>query len=223
MKTFIIHLSKIETSLSSANKVKEQLASVGMRSELFEGTYGCDAIKIFANEGREVHPISFKGLPIDDIYVSNVSKPGSMGCFLSHYRLWEKCIELNETIGVFEDDVEIHRALIPVAFDDILILSLGVGKSYRYLHHLLEPTGEPAAIKYNHLSMPGASGYLISPTGAKKLLDTYTSTFSPADNAINSWVVDLKIHNYLVGRANVDKLSLTDSSDFWKSWNTSTI
>jgi hypothetical protein len=31
-------------------------------------------------------------------------RPGVLGCFYSHYRLWQKCIDLNEPIFIFEDD-----------------------------------------------------------------------------------------------------------------------
>jgi GR25 family glycosyltransferase involved in LPS biosynthesis len=66
--------------------------------------------------------------------------------------------------------------------------------------------------------MPGTTGYLITPQGAKKLLEAYEHTFLASDNAMNVMVVDIKIHNYLVGIANVDKKSLTKASKFWKEY-----
>jgi GR25 family glycosyltransferase involved in LPS biosynthesis len=36
-------------------------------------------------------------------------RPGVVGCFLSHYQLWKKCVELNETIGIFEQDIEFKK------------------------------------------------------------------------------------------------------------------
>lgn len=218
-KSFIIHLSKIESSLTSAKQVKLELANIGIDAELFEGTYGSDAVSIFENENRTVHPISFKGLPVDERYVNKMSKPGVMGCFYSHYRLWKKCIELNETICVFEDDIKIHRPLIPVKFDDVLILTLGARKSERYESYLLAPSGEPKAVDYFNSSMPGTTGYMITPAGASKLVTAYKSTFLASDNAMNKMVVDLKVHNHLIGTANLDKHSLTRSTGFWKKYN----
>jgi GR25 family glycosyltransferase involved in LPS biosynthesis len=66
--------------------------------------------------------------------------------------------------------------------------------------------------------MPGTTGYLISPQGAKKLLETYKQTFLASDNAMNTLVIDIKIHNYLIGTANIDKKSLTKASKFWKEF-----
>jgi glycosyl transferase family 25 len=217
-KTFIIHLSQIESSLESALKLQEDLKSINIEAELFEGTYGNEAEKIFSDENRTVHPISFKGFEIDERYENKAKRPGVMGCFYSHYRLWEKCVELNETICVFEDDVEIHRELIPVEFEDVLVITLGARKSEKYKQYLYNPTGAPTAEYYHNSSMPGTTGYLITPQGANKLLDAYKHTFLASDNAMNTMVVDIKIHNYLVGIANVDKKSLTKASKFWKEY-----
>lgn len=218
MKTFIIHLSKISSSLESALQLQQDLKSIDIDAELFEGTYGNDAVEIFANENRSVHPISFKGLEVDERYSNKAKRPGVMGCFYSHYRLWKKCVELNETICVFEDDVKIHRKLIPVEFTDVLVITLGARKSEKYKQYLTDPTGEPAAEQYHNSSMPGTTGYLISPQGAKKLLSAYKETFLASDNAMNTLVIDIKIHNYLVGTANIDKKSLTKASKFWKEF-----
>lgn len=218
-KAFIIHLSNISSSLDSATIVKEELLKIGITAELFEGTYGSDADPIFQSEGRTVHPTSFKGTPVDDRYVDKMNKPGVKGCFYSHYRLWKKCVELNETICIFEDDIKIHRPLIEVPFDDVLILTLGARKSDRYESYLYSPTGVPAAVYYHNVSMPGTTGYMITPTGAGKLLSAYEKTFLASDNAMNKMVVNLQIHNYLIGAATLDKKSLTRSIGFWKNYN----
>jgi glycosyl transferase family 25 len=217
-KSFIIHLSKIESSLDSALKLQLNLKSIGIDAELFEGTYGNEAEKLIKDENRTVHNTSFKGYDIDERGIAKAMRPGVIGCFYSHYRLWKKCFELNETICVFEDDVEVHRPLAPVEFTDILIITLGARKSERYKTYLEDPTGDPRAEYYHNSSMPGTTGYLISPGGAKKLLDTYKTTFLASDNAINTQIVDIKIHSHLVGIANIDKKSLTKASKFWKTF-----
>lgn len=218
MKTFIIHLSKIESSLLSAITLQEDLKLINVDAELFEGTYGSEAEEIFLKEKRTIHPYSFKGLPIDDHYIAKTNRPGVKGCFYSHYRLWKKCVELDETICIFEDDVKIVRPLVPVEFEDILIITLGARKSDRYKTFLDDPPIAPEAVYYHNASMPGTTGYLITPKAAKKLLETYEHTFLASDNAINVMVVDIKIHNQLVGLANLEKKSLTRSTEFWNKF-----
>jgi GR25 family glycosyltransferase involved in LPS biosynthesis len=219
MKTFIIHLSKISNSLESAIGLQKDLKKYDIDAELFEGTYGSDAEEIFQKENREVHSISFKGVGIDERSIAKAKRPGVMGCFYSHYRLWKKCVELNETICIFEDDVKIVRPLSHIDFDDVLIVVLGARKNRKYLHYLNSPTGNPMAAEYFNSSMPGTPGYMVTPQGAQKLLNAYKNTFLPSDNAINKSVVDIKIHNYLIGEANLEKKSLTKASNFWRSFN----
>ena len=209
MKAFVIHLSKIEKSLETATNLFNSLQSFGIDAELFEGTYGNDAVKIFEDEGRTLHPWGIKGPNVtigtenpDTKSVLKASGPGPKGCFYSHYRLWKKCVELNEPILIFEDDVVLSRGFMPVEWKDILVVSLGFRtKSEPYMHYLTNPEGTPAAIPYTRSSPPGATGYAIKPCAAQKLLDMYQKTYLPADNAMNAHVVDLEIHNYIMGRA----------------------
>lgn len=38
--------------------------------------------------------------PLNNTHITH----GEVGCFLSHFELWKKCIEINEPIVVLEDD-----------------------------------------------------------------------------------------------------------------------
>lgn len=208
MKAFIIHLSKIEKSLETATNLYNSLKSCGIEAELFEGTYGNEAVDIFEKEQRILHPWGIKGPNStldhdpDDKSITKASGPGPKGCFYSHYRLWKKCAELNEPILIFEDDVVLSRGFEPVEWEDILVVSLGFKtKSEPYMKYLLEPSGSPKALPYTRSSPPGATGYAIKPCAAKKLLEMYSTTYLPADNAMNAHVVKLEIHNYIMGRA----------------------
>ena len=60
--------------------------------------------------------------------------------------------------------------------------------------------------------MPGAVGYGLTPRGARKLISYYETTYLPADNAMNTMVVKLQCHNYLMGRAATEK----DGKRMWK-------
>jgi GR25 family glycosyltransferase involved in LPS biosynthesis len=65
--------------------------------------------------------------------------------------------------------------------------------------------------------MPGCCGYAIKPHAAKILIETYSNTFLPADNAINKYHVEIEIHNYIMGMALIKKdgkKSLT-RTNFW--------
>jgi glycosyl transferase family 25 len=207
MKSFIIHLSKIESSLTTAFNLKKQLEDFNMPVELFEGTYGNDAVQMMEDEERTLHQLGIKGpIDISDLKINKMKTPGVKGCFYSHYRLWQKCVDLNEPIIIFEDDIVLSRPYLPIDWDDVLILALGhQQKSPRYMHLLTSPNGEPRVEEYKQSSMPGCCGYAIKPHAAKKLLDIYNKTFLPADNAINVHHLKIEIHSHIMGIALVKK------------------
>jgi GR25 family glycosyltransferase involved in LPS biosynthesis len=228
MKAFIIHLSRIPASLNTASKVKESLDEFGIENELFEGSYGNEVKKLFEETGRTCHPHSFKGA--DFRYTEeeklSLSAPGVMGCFYSHFRLWQKCVELNEPIMVFEDDVMFTRTYHPVEFDDVLITVFGNrNKSAKYYHYLTDPVGEPRAEGYWQASMPGTVGYAIKPQAAKKLVDYYNeyNTFLPSDNAMMTALIKIQVHSYIMGRAmhseDGKKSLVRGKKDFWGTFN----
>lgn len=219
MKNFIICLSKISASLETATNLKTQLEKFGAEAELFEGTYGNDATVIMDSEGRTIHPRGIKGI-IDSNgrWAEKISSPGIKGCFLSHYRLWQKCAELDEPIVIWEDDIVLSRKFLSIDWKDVLVVALGhPNKSPRYMPLLELPEGEPQALDYRNSSMPGCCGYAIKPNAAKKLIETYEKTFLPADNAINSTIVKIQIHSHIMGIAIVEgKKSLT-SAKAWRN------
>ena len=61
MKAFIINLSRIESSRSTAVKVKESLDNFGIDSELFEGSYGNETLKLFKEQAKTCFPWGVKG------------------------------------------------------------------------------------------------------------------------------------------------------------------
>jgi GR25 family glycosyltransferase involved in LPS biosynthesis len=197
MKSFLIHLSKVKSSLDSALESKAGLEKIGIFPTMFEGTYGPDTDKIFEN--YNVHPVS--GIALDR---RKVSGPGARGCFHSHYRLWQICVELDESIMVFEDDIVVHKEYQEIEFDELLILSINfdwgsiMEKWRKYFENNINET---TPIPFTERFMPGTSGYIIKPKAAKKLLDTYSKTFITVDVAMNSDVINMEIHPQLIGRA----------------------
>lgn len=222
MKAYIVHLSKIPSSLASAKRLKKELKSVGIDAELFEGSYGDAAKKEYESIGRKHHPWTFKGPKgiLPEWFKDKQSHAGIIGCFDSQYRLWQKCVELNEPIMIFEDDAHIIRKYYPVEFQDVLSIVSSHGKKMqKYLHHLEDPQGEPRACFYHRSSMPGNAGYIIKPHAAQILVDTFANSFLPADNAIMQHLVKIEIHSHMMGKAmpreKTGKKSSLVRTNFW--------
>jgi GR25 family glycosyltransferase involved in LPS biosynthesis len=228
MKAYVIGLTRIPSSFDSAIKVYSQLKDYGLETYFHEGTYGDEVEEIFAQEGRTLYHTSFKGNPVDDEYRALATRLGVMGCFYSHYRLWQHCTNINEPILIFEDDVIFERGWIPVEWEDVLLVATGksVYKTDWYADKLYNPTGDPIAVWLNRKVMPGAVGYGLTPQGAGKLTEFYKNCFLPADNAMNATVVKLQCHTYLMGRAAMGddgKKSLTKTQMWEKTKSASKI
>jgi GR25 family glycosyltransferase involved in LPS biosynthesis len=104
------------------------------------------------------------------------TKSGVIGCFLSHYLLWQKCLEMNEPIAIFEDDVLFLKSPPDnLNFTDVLKLDkLSQGKRYA--------GGD---------WWEGAHAYILKPTGAKKLINwANVNGVLPAD-----WMLGTEILN----------------------------
>lgn len=165
---------------------------------------------------------------IGENHIGKLSRPGVVGCFYSHYALWKKCVELGEPIMIFEDDVKFYRGWNPVEFQGVLILSLGKSSFLTEPNktYLENPTGIPRAVPWRNFSMPGASGYAITPTAALGLIKFYRPYWYPADNAINQYITPMYIHNYIMGRNTLPEegnVSMTKSKDWSKSMNIETV
>ena len=93
---------------------------------------------------------------------------GEVGCFLSHYALWEKCAEGDETFLIFEDDVVCDGYVGNIETDlnghDMLFLAWSEQKKggiRRVNERLVKPC-------YPYW----LAAYALTPEGARKLVDT---------------------------------------------------
>lgn len=108
--------------------------------------------------------------PISEKYLS----AGSLGCMTSHISLWKKLLESDyDGYLVFEDDIIINKTHseikdfiqnIPVDFD-IVYLGSGSYKSRINMKHVSPSLLKPFSVR------KGAFCYLISKTGAQKILN----------------------------------------------------
>jgi GR25 family glycosyltransferase involved in LPS biosynthesis len=206
VKAFVIYLSKIESSRVSGEETYKNLKKYNFDVSLFEGTYGDKAAALFKQENRTLYnPDRHKK--------SKSDSPGAKGCFHSHYRLWEKCVELDETISIWEDDVVFRRPLIPVEFEDVLALTINYDwkMTAPYRQYLEKEFPATHNANYSEYCMPGAGGYLIKPHAAKKLVEQYKNHYLTPDWAINSEICKIKLHPRPVGRTKTlnEKISLT--------------
>jgi hypothetical protein len=110
-KTFVI---AIKGHSVSESQLQDCLASAKKFKWSVETFWGVDGRTIDNNTWTNQGIIPRLDKP-------TMSKPGVQGCFLSHWTLWKKCIELNEPIIILEHDAVIQGQWQPLEMDDSII------------------------------------------------------------------------------------------------------
>ena len=110
-KTFVIAIKDHPVSESQLRDCLESAKKFKWKAEVFWGVNGTTITQeTWINEG--LFPRLDK---------PTMGKPGVQGCFLSHYTLWKRCIELNEPIIILEHDAIIQQQWNALDLTDSII------------------------------------------------------------------------------------------------------
>lgn len=221
IKSFIIRLEENEHSCQMAEECLLQAVKHGLRPEYFKAIHGSNAEYHYNQTG-----IKKQGKFKKD-------RPGVIGCFFSHYYLWQKCIDLDEPIVILEHDGYLIRNIddsLLDQFDDVLKLDRLDPYSSTYNADLDKEkdldisvslyTNNPVKVAKHGLSdyFKGAYSYIIKPHAAKKLVNFISvNGHRPADQQLNARIVNLKttiptvarLHPYYAVGNNINTASLT--------------
>tara|TARA_R110000823_G_scaffold315667_1_gene449309 strand:+ start:5327 stop:6088 length:762 start_codon:yes stop_codon:yes gene_type:complete len=117
---------------------------------------------------------------------SSLSK-GQLGCFASHYLLWQECLQINEPVIVLEDDAVLEQDQFREFLEQIPSLSaryecLRLFRNHSKHHQAwpVESLGSVQIVKYTKGPMRG-TGYYLTPLAAQKFLDASRLWFLPVD------------------------------------------
>lgn len=107
-----------------------------------------------------------KNIPTNQWDNSSFVKPlASMGCFLSHFSLWEFSLDLNQNLMILEhDSILINELPDDLEFDKVMTISKPTHKKYQDPTHI----GVGPLAQSNHFL--GGHGYVITPEGASELI-----------------------------------------------------
>ncbi|RUS76958.1 hypothetical protein EGW08_015278 [Elysia chlorotica] len=144
---------------------------------------GIDAKIIDAVDGKELNDTfleekGIKQLPgFADPYHGRAMKMGEIGCFLSHYQIWQEVVEKNyEKVVVFEDDVRFElffRSKLASIMNEVEenikdwdLIYLGRKRLQKDKERMVEGSSRLAWPHYSYWTI----SYLLSNRGARKLL-----------------------------------------------------
>ena len=181
---YVVCLTDIPDSLAGAerciNSAKRYGEDKGM--EIFPGIRKEESLAFFLERG-----LTFTSTPRHE-ELFDIS--AEMGCFASHYLLWEKCVELDEPIMILEDDVEFCAPVLPLRFKEIVHLGKPYSQWNAEIMVTMSDKYQEVYNPFNHLL--GTYAYGITPVAARKLIDTaHKIVIRPADLFINSRTYDI--------------------------------
>lgn len=172
MKSFVITIMNNERSVQVADRCINSGKKFGIDIEKFSAVTPTTHNPEKYAESLDIPTDGFK-----EIYSRYEN---CLSAFLSHYLLWEKCVNLNEPLLILEHDA-------------VIVDSIPVFAGYKHLLNLGEPSygraSQPMSLGVGPLTskqyLPGVHGYMIKPSGAKMLIDRAQLTAMPTDVFIN--------------------------------------
>lgn len=172
MKVFVISLK----NSSRREYINLMMTQAGIEFSFFDAVNGNSD-----HEFKSKHSFLAR-----NFLTSNPLLPGEIGCYASHYSMWQKCMDINEPIVVLEDDIELTPDAITV-LNELEALH----KSYDYIRLEYARKGCVQVAEQANLKIVrwlngrvGTRGYSINPTAAKKLLTNSAFWMVPVDNYI---------------------------------------
>lgn len=172
IQVFVISL---ERSKERRAKVAEQLNKTGIEWKFL------DAVDGYALPAM---PPSYQKAKVKRLQGYELT-PGEVGCFLSHIKAWELCVQNQLTTFVFEDDFLVNSNLEDV-IDDLLVNAdqwnlVRLSGIYETNHEILMQRSGYALVK--NLGEPcGTAAYMVQPEAAKILLGNATDIYEPVDH-----------------------------------------
>jgi hypothetical protein len=207
MKAFIITLENNPGSREAAAVCLESALKHGYCAELFRASTGVDGVQMLSSEG--IAPVTANERASEVLrshQAAWLSKPGTIGCYASHYRLWKLCAELDEPIVVFEHDALVLAPFPAIDWEGVLHFECEgnltrVGTDWASGDRMETGTGvyrlgfSPAELP-ELVCIPCCHAYAIKPHAARALVeDARTNGWLAADRAVREPVVSIETHN----------------------------
>ena len=186
MRVVVISL---ERSHERRDHVRGELERAGMSYEIFDAFDGAASRHLTAPHYSVDACVARLGRPLSD---------GELGCFLSHYTLWQRAAAADETFLVMEDDVDVAPAAGgALAIIDEVAATVGLVRlaclRQRRGRKVRDAGGGYSLVRYPR-RLVGTHAYAISPQGARKLIAKAGQWVEPVDEYLDRfWLHGLDI------------------------------
>ncbi|AMG13721.1 glycosyltransferase family 25 protein [Vibrio vulnificus] len=178
MRTFVISL---KNSVERRAHIEKQFSHLDQDFEFFDAIDGRQGEHSLFSKYNVEKRLKIKGYGLT---------AGELGCFASHYLLWEKCLELNEPIVVIEDDAQLEAC-----FDDSMS-RINELEPYGYVRLFVNGRKRPFVKVGSYISHdiveylrgPGATrAYFVTPMAARKFIESAQEWLLPVDDYMDQF------------------------------------
>ena len=155
-----LYVINLPASADRRASIQRQAAALGIEVTMWEAVNGSIPHPLFTKVD-EKRRLACKGRPF---------RPGEIGCWASHYLLWQQCVDSGRPMIVFEDDITIDPRFLDVLRD---LPSLPESVGYFRLHAADRPSspwikfGDFVLHRYWRSPLC-AFGYYLTPVAAAK-------------------------------------------------------
>lgn len=185
MKSYVIYNSPDIGTLHYAEGALRDAVSNGFDAELFDGVWKTDSKEfckergvVFNREWLEQSEWHRKNPRRHKKLIEGSQTEANMGCFASHFLLWERCVQSNEALCIFEYDVVIKRPLpngILDRFDEAIEICRTPKNDKPPYDKVIDDRSfnDFDVIDFPEPGFPrgNSTGYIIKPAGARKMID----------------------------------------------------
>lgn len=181
MSSIPVFVISLKRSQERRDYIASQLQAQGIDFSFFDAIDGSD----------KSNPLLKRYNYAKRLWLTSGKMPtnGEIGCYASHYSLWQKCVDMNQPLVVVEDDAKI----LPNAASTLELAAQKVEK-YGFLRMESVVRGETVIMEQNDDyciswmsdNFGGTRAYAIAPWAAQKLLSGSETWSLPVDNYIGA-------------------------------------
>jgi glycosyl transferase family 25 len=181
MTPLTLYVINLPSSPERRLSMQQQAAALGVPLTFFEAVNGRAEHPLFAHVNTAKR-LACKGRPF---------RPGEMGCWASHYLLWQQCVASNQPIIVLEDDIALGPQL-PALLQALPALPEDVG--YFRLHAGNCPSAPwrrfAGFVLHRYWRSPMCTfGYYLAPSAARQFLAHAQEWVLPVDDYMDlAWL-----------------------------------
>lgn len=202
MKVFIIRMPDNQKSCLLASRAYESCVKFGYETEYLNALDHESVNKYFIQ--KNMKEIFNPEVPYYESHKHWIQFKGMRGSVCSHISLWEKCIEINEPIIIFEHDALMNREWPDIDWVDVLHLDWEGSlkrRSFRngpdiYRGKIIEGIFETGFSPFDMpelITMNCVYAYAIKPHAAEKAInDVYQNGFFAADRILREPIVTME-------------------------------